>query len=295
MKHLMKRGLLVAALLALTACSNGGSSPEVVKTEVEFDYIHLQNNVNGFATSDGDTAIAIGLKKGSSLKAGIDSYLSTLTTDYWTELMGKMVAIRNDANASYTSNMSVNDTNSGVFKVGMECAYDPFNWTQSSDANEGHPIANLSGKYANGYDVQIARQVANALHMRLEIYQYEWDALLPAVNSGTIDGIVAGMSPTDERKQEIDFSSNYYQSNLVVITRKDNGLMNCHSLSEIDQAGVKIAAQPGTFHLDALKDQTSKLTVVDNLNDFVAMRIALEAGSIDGYIAEEPTALTFCN
>ena len=295
MKHLMKRGLLVAALLALTACSNGGSSPEVVKTEAEFDYIHLQNNVNGFVTSDGDTAIAIGLKKGSSLKAGIDSYLSTLTTDYWTELMGKMVAIRNDANASYTSNMSVNDTNSGVFKVGMECAYDPFNWTQSSDANEGHPIANLSGKYANGYDVQIARQVANALHMRLEIYQYEWDALLPAVNSGTIDGIVAGMSPTDERKQEIDFSSNYYQSNLVVITRKDNGLMNCHSLSEIDQAGVKIAAQPGTFHLDALKDQTSKLTVIDNLNDFVAMRIALEAGSIDGYIAEEPTALTFCN
>ena len=296
MKHLMKRGLLVATLLALTACSNGGSSSaEIVKTEVEFDYIHLQNNVNGFTTSDGDTAIAIGLKKGSSLKAGIDSYLSTLTTDYWTELMGKMVAIRNDANASYTSNMSVNDTNSGVFKVGMECAYDPFNWTQSSDANEGHPIANLSGKYANGYDVQIARQVANALHMRLEIYQYEWDALLPAVNSGTIDGIVAGMSPTDERKQEIDFSSNYYQSNLVVITRKDNGLMNCHSLSEIDQAGVKIAAQPGTFHLDALKDQTSKLTVIDNLNDFVAMRIALEAGSIDGYIAEEPTALTFCN
>ena len=295
MRHLMKRGLLVATLLALTACSNGGSSPEVVKTEVEFDYIHLQNNVNGFTTSDGDTAIAIGLKKGSALKAGIDSYLSTLSTDYWTELMGQMVAIRNDASASYTSNMSVNDTDAGVFKVGMECAYDPFNWTQSSNANEGYPIANLSGKYANGYDVQIARQVANALHMRLEIYQYEWDALLPAVNSGTIDGIVAGMSPTDERKQEIDFSNNYYQSNLVVITRKDNGLMNCHSLSEIDQAGVKIAAQPGTFHLDALRDQTSKLTVVDNLNDFVAMRIALEAGSIDGYIAEEPTALTFCN
>ena len=296
MKQLMKRGLLVAALLALTACSNGGSSSaEIVKTEVEFDYIHLQNNVNGFTTSDGDTAIAIGLKKGSALKAGIDSYLSTLSTDYWTELMGQMVAIRNDTNASYTSNMSVNDTDAGVFKVGMECAYDPFNWTQSSNANEGYPIANLSGKYANGYDVQIARQVANALHMRLEIYQYEWDALLPAVNSGTIDGIVAGMSPTDERKQEIDFSNNYYQSNLVVITRKDNGLMNCHSLSEIDQAGIKIAAQPGTFHLDALRDQTSKLTVVDNLNDFVAMRIALEAGSIDGYIAEEPTALTFCN
>ena len=66
------------------------------------------------------------------------------------------------------------------------------------------------------------------------------------------------------------------------------------SLSEIDQKGIKIAAQPGTFHLDALKAQTHNLTVVENLNDFVAMRIALEAGTIDGYIAEEPTAITFC-
>ena len=92
-----------------------------------------------------------------------------------------------------------------------------------------------------------------------------------------------------------DFSANYYQSNLVVITRANSRLLECKSLSELDQAGVKIAAQPGTFHLDALKAQTNSLTVVENLADFVAMRMALEAGTIDGYIAEEPTALTFCH
>ena len=292
----MKRALLVATLLAMTACSSGGSSPEIVQTDVEFSYVHLQNNVNGFVTDDGDTAIAIGLKKGSSLKAGIDSYLNTLTTDYWTELMGQMVAIRNDANASYTyvAPSPVGDNSGVTFKVGMECAYDPFNWTQNSDANGAYPIANVSGKYANGYDVQIARQVADSLGMTLEIYQYEWDALLPAVNSGAITGIVAGMSPTAERLEEIDFSANYYQSNLVVITRSNSNLLSCKSIAEIDQAGVKIAAQPGTFHLDALKAQTHNLTVVENLADFVAMRMALEAGTIDGYIAEEPTALTFC-
>ena len=297
MKHLMKRAWLGVILLALTSCGgtssneNGGNN-----ANVEFDYIHLQNNVNGFATDDGDTAIAIGLKKGSPLKAGIDAYLSTLTTNYWTELMGQMVALQNNTNATYTFvNPSVTPgTNGGTFKVGMECAYDPFNWTQNSDANGAVPIANVPNKYANGYDVQIARQVAYALGMELEVYQYEWDALLPAVNSGVITGIVAGMSPTEERLKEIDFSANYYQSNLVVITRKESRLLECKSLAEIDQAGVKIAAQPGTFHLDALKAQTSKLTVVENLADFVAMRIALEAGSIDGYIAEEPTALTFC-
>ena len=281
----MKRVLLGTALLALVACNNG---------PVEFDYVHLQNNVNGFTTSDGDTAIAIGLKKGSPLKASIDEYLVTLNSDNWNSLMAQMVDV-NNGKGSYVSGMTLYDTNAGTFKVGMECAYDPFNWTQGDGSNEAYPISNVSGKYANGYDVQIARQVANHLHMKLEIYQYEWDALLPAVNSGKIDGIVAGMSPTEERLQAIDFSANYYQSNLVIITRKNSKLMKCNSLSEIDQKGVKIAAQPGTFHLDALKAQTSKLTVVDNLKDFVDMRMALEAGTIDGYVAEEPTALTFCN
>ena len=291
MRHLMKRALLGLALLAVTACQSGG--------QVEFDYIHLQNNVNGFATSDGDTAIAIGLKKGSALKADIDSYLSTLTPAYWTSLMSSMVALKNDSSASYTYSFTDAGTpveSSGlVFKVGMECAYDPFNWTQNDNSNGAWPIANVNGKYANGYDVQIARQVADHLNATLEIYQYEWDALLPAVQSGTITGIVAGMSPTEERLEEIDFSANYYQSNLVVISRKGNKLLECTSLQEIDRKGVRIAAQPGTFHLEALRAQTNNLTVVDNLNDFVAMRIALEAGSIDGYIAEEPTALTFCN
>ena len=285
----MKRVLLGTALLALTACN---------ASKVEFDYIHLQNNVTGFTTTDADTAIAIGLKKGSPLKASIDAYLSTLSSSYWSELMGDMVALQNDENATYTyNNPSVTPASSSglVFKVGMECAYDPYNWTQNNDSNGAVPIANVSGKFANGYDVQIARQVAYAIGATLEVYQYEWDALIPALQSEAITGIVAGMSPTEERLQEIDFSAIYYQSNLVVITRKGSDLLNCKSLADIDKAGVKIAAQPGTFHLDALKAQTNNLTVVDNLEDFVAMRIALEAGTIDGYVAEEPTALTFCN
>lgn len=281
----MKMGLLVASILVLAAC-NG--------QQVEFDYVRLQNNSSGFVTDDGDTAIAIGLKKGSTLKADMDAFLSTLTPSYWSELMTDMVALRVDNKATYVTRADYSDVTGGVLKVGMECAYEPFNWTQKNDSNGAQPIANISGKYANGYDVQIAAQVASALHMKLEIYAYEWDALLPAVNSGAITAIIAGMSPTEERLQEIDFSANYYQSNLVVITRKGNKLLNCNSLQEIDQAGVKIAAQPGTFHLDALKAQTKNLTVVENLNDFTAMRIALEAGSIDGYIAEEPTALTIC-
>ena len=70
---------------------------------------------------------------------------------------------------------------------------------------------------ANGYDVQIAKYIAAELGMALEVYQYEWDSLIPAVQSGAVDGIIAGMSPTEERELEVDFTDCYYNSNLVVI------------------------------------------------------------------------------
>lgn len=186
------------------------------------------------------------------------------------------------------------ESNGNVLKVGMECGYDPFNWTQSDNANGAVAIKNVSGKYVNGYDVQIAKQVADYLGMKLEIYMYEWESLVPAVKSGALDAIIAGMSPTEERKEQIDFSANYYQSNLVVVTRQDNSLSGYTTLAEVDKEGIKIAAQPGTFHLQALKEQTSNLTVVETFEDFVLMKVALENGTIDGYIAEEPTAMAFC-
>ena len=112
---------------------------------------------------------------------------------------------------------------SGVLKIGMECAYETYNWTDIGGKSYGCvPISGegSDGLYANGYDVQIAKYVANKLGMKLEIYSLKWDSLIPAVQSGVIDGIVAGMSPTEERAKEIDFTQTYYTSNLVVIIRK---------------------------------------------------------------------------
>ena len=114
-------------------------------------------------------------------------------------------------------------TTTGTLKIGMECAYEPYNWTDTEGTSLGAvPISSegQSGLYANGYDVQIAQYVANRLGLKLEIYAMEWDSLIPAVNSGAIDAIVAGMSPTAERSEQIDFTDTYYESNLVVIIRK---------------------------------------------------------------------------
>lgn len=178
---------------------------------------------------------------------------------------------------------------SGVIKVGMECAYAPFNWTQTDESNGAVKISNADG-YANGYDVQIAKQIADGLDVKLEIYVYEWDALIPSVESGALDCIIAGMSPTAERKETIDFTSNYYISNLVIIMNKDSSYANASNLS--DFAGAKIGAQSGTFHENAVSQIENVQPSI--LANFTLLYTALTSGTIDGYIAEEPTAFDRC-
>lgn len=178
----------------------------------------------------------------------------------------------------------------GVLKVGMECAYAPYNWTQTNADNDAVKIKNADG-YANGYDVQAARKIAASLGVELEIYAYKWDALIPAVESGTIDCVIAGMSPTAERKAVLDFSDNYYVSNLVIIVREDGAYANAQSLA--DFKGCSIGAQAATFHAEALKQiEDVKENILD---DFTLLYTALTANTIDGYVAEEPTAYSICS
>ena len=177
-----------------------------------------------------------------------------------------------------------------VLKVGMECNYAPYNWSQKTDADGAVKISNVADMYANGYDVQVAKNIADSLGMELEIYAYEWDSLVPAVQAGTLDLIIAGMSPTAERRAKVDFSEPYWNSNLVVITRKDGNLTSATTLADLD--GKKIAAQSGTSHLTALESQTK--ADIQEMSDFTTMLLALSAKTIDGYVAEEPTAMSYC-
>ena len=182
-----------------------------------------------------------------------------------------------------------NAKKNGVLKVGMECGYAPFNWTQTDDANGAVKIANADG-YANGFDVQVAKRIADALGVKLEVYAYKWEALVPAVQSGKLDCVIAGMSPTAERKESVDFTSEYYISNLVVIVEKDSAYASAKSLE--DFAGSKIGAQDGTFHANAVNQiKDVKPSVME---DFTVLYTALTAHTIDGYIAEEPTAYAIC-
>ncbi|MBZ2156374.1 glutamine ABC transporter substrate-binding protein [Streptococcus anginosus] len=173
-------------------------------------------------------------------------------------------------------------------RIGMEAAYAPFNWTQDDDKNGAVKIEGTN-QYANGYDVQIAKQVAKVLGKKPLVVKTSWNGLIPALTSGKLDMIIAGMSPTAERKKEIAFSNSYYTSEPVVLVNKDGSYANAKTLK--DFKGAKITSQQGVY-LYNLISQLTGAKQETAMGDFAQMRQALESGVIDGYISERPEALT---
>ena len=176
----------------------------------------------------------------------------------------------------------------GIFRVGMECGYAPFNWTQLDDSNGGVPIED-SAEYAGGYDVEIAKRIAEGLGQKLVVVKTKWTGLSLAAESGKIDAILAGMSPTADRMQTLDFSDSYYKSDLVMVVKKGGKYENATSIQ--DFKGAKITGQLNTFHYTVI-DQIEGVVKEPAMDDFPAMRVALESGIIDGYVSEKPEGVS---
>ena len=174
----------------------------------------------------------------------------------------------------------------GILTVGMECDYSPYNWTTTDQlkGDEAYQIFD-STSYCEGYDVEIAKRMAEELNVTLEIKKISWDGLIPALKSSQIDAIIAGMSPTEERKQSISFSDAYYKDNpkQILIVNKNSKYAKSQTLNDFE--GARITAQQGTLQVGLLK-QIAGLQETAALPDYVSLIQALNAQTIDGYIAE---------
>ena len=170
--------------------------------------------------------------------------------------------------------------------VGMECNYAPFNWTVTEESDTTMPIENASG-YADGYDVQIAKMIAEELGMDLQIKKIAWDGLQPALESGEIDMIIAGMTADEEREQGADFTTPYYESEMVMIVRADDALANATTLE--DFSGKSVVGQISTTY-DEVIDQIPGVNHVTPLKSYPEMINALQQNVVDGITAELPVA-----
>lgn len=198
----------------------------VVLSDPTLGYIPLVNNSTGFTATDADTGIAVAFKTGSDMVAKVNPVIATISAETRSALMAQIVTMSEDTDKALGEDIVLasdnTDTSKGTLRIAMECNYQPFNWTQTTDVNGAVKISNASGMYANGYDVQVAKYIAAELGMALEVYAVEWDSLIPGLQAGTYDGIIAGMSPTADREEVVDFTDCYYNSNLVIIYKKAN-------------------------------------------------------------------------
>ena len=179
------------------------------------------------------------------------------------------------------------EADDGKFRVGMECDYAPFNWTQSEPSDTAVPIEGGAG-YADGYDVQLAKQLAEAMGKELVVVKIEWDGLTLALQSGKIDAIIAGMSPTEKRKQTIDFSDIYYNSDFVMMVKRGSAYETAQSLE--DFRGAKVSAQMNTTWYDSIDQipEVQKQTPLATMAEFV---IAVRSGKVDAVVLERPGAM----
>lgn len=175
-----------------------------------------------------------------------------------------------------------------VLKVGMECMNAPYNWTQSDDSNGAVPIYGTD-EYVNGYDVMIAKKIAEENGYELEVHKIEWDGLIMALQSGTIDAIIAGMSATEERKVSVDFSDSYYDASHVIIVKSDNKYGDALSIDDLD--GASCTSQQGTTLYESLS-QIPNADISEALPDIPSVVVAVQSGRVDVATVEKPMAMS---
>jgi putative lysine transport system substrate-binding protein len=169
----------------------------------------------------------------------------------------------------------------------MECAYAPYNWTQTDDSNGAVPISNVPGAYANGYDVMMAKKICEANGWQLEIRKLDWESLVPAVQTGEIDCAIAGQSMTAERDELVDFAGPYIYASIVCLVQKDSALATATGISQLTGT---CTSQRGTIWYETCLPQVKGATIQSAADDAGAMLMAVSSGTCDFVCTDMPTA-----
>lgn len=189
--------------------------------------------------------------------------------------------------ASGAESAAIPGLEDGVFTVAMECAYAPYNWSQTDDSNGAVPIKD-SNEYANGYDIMIAKKICEANGWQLEVIRSDWDSLVPAVQTGTIDAAIAGQSMTAERAEQVDFAGPYFYATIVCVTKSDSKYADAKSIADL--AGGSCTAQIATIWYDKCLPQIDNANIQTASETAPAMLMALESNQVDYICTDMPTA-----
>lgn len=151
-----------------------------------------------------------------------------------------------------------------------------------------------------GFDVEIARAIANDLGAELVIRDMDFDGLLAALVSGSVDIVLAGMTPTDERRQNVDFSDIYYTAEQGIIIRRADAEL--YAVSPLGLAEKLIGAQRGSIQVGIAKKEIKGVSEshidkphnqIKELPKLPDLIMELKSGKVDAVIVELPVAQNY--
>lgn len=173
-------------------------------------------------------------------------------------------------------NTTIKTIQDGVLTVGTEAQYAPYEFKMLVDGQEVFA----------GFDMDLAREIADGLGLELKILDLPFDALMLELQAGNLDMIIAGMSPTESRAQVADFSDFYFYANQAIIISTDNEDVYTE-VSDLD--GLQVAAQTGSIQADYTQELLTETKYV-GYGYIPELILEVEAGNVAAAVVEETVA-----
>lgn len=188
-----------------------------------------------------------------------------------------LVACGGNGNKSEATNKFEEIKEKGQLIVGLSADYAPYEFHIINEKGEDEIV---------GFDVEIAKEIAKDMGVELKIQDMDFDLLVSAIPTGKIDLVISGMTPTEERKEAVDFSDIYYIAEHGIIVRAED--KEKYKTFE-DLKGQKVGAQMGSIQADLTEEKIpdADIQLLSNVNDLV---LGLKSKKIEGLVVELPVA-----
>ncbi len=178
----------------------------------------------------------------------------------------------------------------GVLTVGTNCEYAPYEYvvTEEQKTDTSIPLKGTN-TYCDGYDMIWLNKIADELNIEVELVTMDFGGLIPALNSGSIDLIAAAMSPTPERREELDFTNKYYSENLVmsIVTLKDGKYADAKNTEDFNGATISSALGTSNEKILNTMEGVNKYKSLEGVSTLIN---STTSGLIDGYLTDHDAA-----
>ena len=236
----------------------------------------LSINMDGEAVG----SFAFGVKKGSKYE-----YLVTEFNEALAQMKkdGSLEKIINKwTNSSKTSSQVTSLTSTA--SAGQKATPVKSKYVIASDSSFAPFVFQNSSNQYTGIDMDLIKAIAEDQGFEIEITNPGFDAAINAVQSGQADGMIAGMSVTDARKETFDFSDSYYTANTILGVKESSTISSYEDLK-----GKIVGVKNGTASQTFLTENQSKYGYkIKTFADGSSMYDSLNTGSIDAVMDDEP-------